>query len=156
MKVSKLGSSFFLCCSSWSKMIQESVDSALKTDKDSHSHKQNRSCISVAACTHPPSFRRVFSICVQRPVLWRQTLPPQPLNEPEQQRRERLFRTSAILRSDCILNQLGHGNFQKRHMTALTLALRLFFSLLCSPFFCCLSLSHLLFFSPPGSSLSIR
>lgn len=38
----------------------------------------------------------VFPISVQRPVLWRQTLPPQALNKPAQQRRERLFRTGPL------------------------------------------------------------
>lgn len=39
----------------------------------------------------------VFSISVQCPVLRRQTLPPQPLNKPAQQRREHLFRTGPEL-----------------------------------------------------------
>lgn len=34
----------------------------------------------------------VFSISAQRPVLWRQTLPPQPLNKPAQQKQELVFR----------------------------------------------------------------
>lgn len=40
---------------------------------------------------------RVFSVSAQRPVLQRQMLPPQPLNKPAQQRRERLFRTGPQL-----------------------------------------------------------
>lgn len=50
-------------------------------------HRYTRVC--VCAC--------VFSISAQRSVLQRQTLPPQPLNKPAQQRRERLFRTGPQL-----------------------------------------------------------
>lgn len=39
----------------------------------------------------------VFSISVQCPMLRRQTLPPQPLNKPAQQRRGHLFRTGPEL-----------------------------------------------------------
>lgn len=39
----------------------------------------------------------VFSISAQRPVLWRQTLPPQPLNKPAQQKQELVFRTGPKL-----------------------------------------------------------